>query len=117
MHGATRPDVSRETLAHADSAKRRYVSPARRHRSEATRVALLDEALQLVAQGNFRPTAREIAARARVHPSAVTRHFGSVELLYRIVARERRHDVLAAIGAHEAADLAWLVMVGKPRHP
>lgn len=87
--------VPREALAQS---KRRYYSPARRRRAEATREALLDAAVELIAGGDFRPEASAIAARAKVHPATINRHFSAAHLLFRVVARERTGAVLEALG-------------------
>jgi len=104
--------VSRDTFAKPVCGGRRYVSAYRQYQGELTREALIKAALLIVGRGNFRPDAREIAGLAGVHQSAVNRHFGSVELLYRVLAREHSEAVCqAALGEHPA----WLIMVGKKR--
>ena len=111
-------DVSRETLARPDSG---YTSPYRLAQGERTRQALIGAALDLMAKGDFRPEARAIAARAGVHKSAVTRHFGSRDLLCRIIAREHWAFVADSLGlpmgggVHDRQRLVWLILVGKPR--
>jgi AcrR family transcriptional regulator len=114
--------VSRETLAQPESgASRKYVSFYRLRQGEHTREAILDAALKLIAAGNFRPDAKEIAAVAGCHKSAVTRHFGAVKLLYRVIAREHTAAVAKAAGLFftvdhsDQADVVWLIMVGRPR--
>jgi AcrR family transcriptional regulator len=118
--GARERAVSRETLAQPESAGRKYVSPFRRNQGERTRAALVDATLSFVRQGCFRPEAREIAEVAGCHKSAVTRHFGSLDLLYRVIARGHWSEVLLAAGIDDChdrrhIDLAWLIMVGRPR--
>ncbi len=113
--------VSREALAQPDCAKRRYVSPARTSRGERTRVALIEAVLSFVAVGNFRPSGREIGERAGVHLSNVNRHFGSIELLYRVIAREHAEAVVQAAEGqgvslpYDHSAIAWLIMIGRPR--
>jgi len=122
--------VSRETLAHAGSGRAagasgpRYVSPFRRAQGERTRAAIVAAALGLIAEGNFRPEAREIGRLAGIHRSAVVRHFGSLGLLYRVIAREHAGAVLAALGLEAMADartgalqddLVWIAMTGQRR--
>lgn len=113
--------VSHETMAHGDCAKRRYRSPFRQKQRERTRAALLEAALSFVRRGNFRPMAKEIADKAGAGHGSVNRHFGSVELLYRVIAREHAATVISASGYglcapdYEHRGLAWLIMVGQPR--
>jgi AcrR family transcriptional regulator len=120
--------VSRETLAQSASVKARsYQSPHRQSRSDRTKAAILETALSFVSEGYFRPEAREIAARAaslgkyRFHCSAVTRHFGSLQLLYRVIARQHWVEVIRGagivLGCPNERDLAWLIMVGRKREP
>lgn len=105
-------DVSRDTLAKSDCGGRRYVSAYRQHQGALSREALIRAALLLIGRGNFRPSARAIAGLAGMHQSAVNRHFGSVELLYRVIAREHADAVCeAALGEPQA----WLIMVGRKR--
>ncbi len=114
--------VSRETLAGGASAnRRRYNSPRRTSVAEAKRAALIRAVLILAAEGNFRGTAQQLADLAGVRRQAICRYFGSVELLYRVVARERWGDVfpllpfgLEDLGVPEK-DAVWVVLVGKPR--
>lgn len=122
---ATRPRnddvVPREALAQS---KRRYYSPARRKRAGATREVLLDAAVELIVAGNFRPEASAIAARAKVHPATINRHFLAIHLLYRVIARERTGAVLEALGlfpidvprlAALQTDLVWISLTGRRR--
>jgi AcrR family transcriptional regulator len=113
--------VSHETFAQP---KRRYYSPARRKKAEATREALLDAAVELIAAGDFRPEAAAIAARANVHPATINRHFSAAHLLFRVVARERTGAVLEALGlspvedprqARVQNDLVWIALTGTRR--
>jgi AcrR family transcriptional regulator len=114
--------VSRETLAQTDcETSRRYLSFYRQSKGERTRAAIIGSALKLIAAGNFRPEAKEIAADAGCDNSAVTRHFGAVELLYRVIAREHTAAVAKAAGLFftvdhaDQAGLVWLIMVGRRR--
>lgn len=121
MNAAPSP-VSREALAQP---KRRYSSAARRKKAEATREALLDAAVELIVEtGDFRPEASAIAARAKVHPATINRHFSAAHLLYRVIARERTDAVLEALGlvamddARTQAlqtDLVWIALTGRRR--
>jgi len=112
--------VSHETLAPEAGAKRKYRSPSRLRRREATRQALIDSVLALAARGIFRASAAEIAQAAGVDRRAITTHFGAVELLYRVVARERGASaaVLLPFRPADPADrdrAVWAVLVGRPR--
>lgn len=113
--------VPREALAQP---KRRYFSGARRKKAERTREALLDAAVELIAAGDFRPEASAIAARAKVHPATINRHFSAAHLLFRVVARERTGAVLEALGLVAMddartqalqADLVWIALTGRRR--
>ena len=111
--------ISREILTQPESAEaRKYRSPYRVGQGERTRAAIIAATLKLIERGNFRPEAKEIAVLADIHRSAVTRVFGSVNLLYRVIAREHAVAVMAAVrgpDALEEDDLAWLIMVGRQR--
>lgn len=113
--------VSHEALAQP---KRRYFSGARRKKAAATREALLDAAVELIVAGDFRPEAAAIAARAKVHPATINRHFSAAHLLFRVIARERPGAVLEALGivalddartAALQADLVWIALTGRRR--
>ena len=108
--------VSRETLAQPESGSgAKYVSPYRRAQGARTRGAIIAATLKLIEGGNFRPEAKDIAALAGIHRSAVTRIFGSVDLLYRVIAREHAQVVMGAVrpaDVLEEPELAWLIMVG-----
>src|SRR5580698_5644369 len=53
----------------------------RRARGERTRIRVLDALLELVEEGNMRPTAQEVAERADVALRTVYHHFEDVEAL------------------------------------
>lgn len=112
--------VPQETLA--ERPRRQYHSPARRHRAERSRQALIEAALGFVRAGNFRPESVEIARKAGCSPSAIIRHFGAIDLLYRCLAREHAPVVVTAAGIEPSdvdmpavRDLAWVIMVGRLR--
>ena len=118
--------VSREALAKPASDEcRRYHSPFRRRQAEATRTALMKAALALIAKGNFRPTAQEIARSASgMHKSAVVRYFGGAAELHAIIAQDHPDAVLRALGIEPLDDAAaialqlnivWVVMTGRRR--
>jgi len=117
-------NASRETLAHGDGAKgHRYTSPFRKGQGDATRKAIIDATLKFVAEGRFRPEAREIGRAAGCDPSAITRHFGSLDLLCRVIAREHAGAVVQAAGLgwnlpdEQNAAAAWVIMTGTVRAP
>ena len=114
--------VSQETSA--QTPKRRYRSPFREALAERTRARLIDAVITLGAQGRWRASAAEIATVACVHPTAISRHFGAVPLLYRVVARERWHQVFPSLPFAAAIErplprgrrmAVWAVLVGEPR--
>lgn len=114
--------VSRETSSPDEGGHcRRYRCPRFEARRAEVRKALIDAVIALAAEGDFRAEAAEIAKRAGVSRRQIVHHFGSVVLLYRVVARERWYEVhqMAGIPAGGTADsvraLVWMVLVGKPK--
>jgi AcrR family transcriptional regulator len=65
------------------------VTDGRSARSQRTRTAVVDALLALLREGNLRPTAREIAARAEVSLRSVYVHFDDLEDLFLAVARRQ----------------------------
>jgi TetR/AcrR family transcriptional regulator of autoinduction and epiphytic fitness len=65
------------------------VTDGRVSRAERTRTAVVDALLELIDEGNLRPTAREVADRAGVSLRSVYVHFDDVESLF--VAASARH--------------------------
>lgn len=59
-------------------------------RANRTRDSVVDALLELIDEGNLRPTAREIAARAHVSLRSVYVHFDDVDALFHAAAI--RHD-------------------------
>lgn len=57
-------------------------SDGRRQRGERNREAVIDAILDLITEGNERPTTTEIAERSGVSVRSVFRHFDDVESLY-----------------------------------
>lgn len=115
-------NASRETLAQSTSGKgQKYVSPFRKGQGEETSQAIVAATLKFIAAGRFRPEAREIGRAAGCDPSAITRHFGSLDLLYRVIARERWMDVIEAaqisLPCPNQRHIAWLIMVGERKQP
>lgn len=114
--------VSRETLPQSNCG--RVLHPERDgrvRRREETEQALIKAALDLMAQGNFRPSGKEISLRAGLHSSAVCRVFRSVELLMRVIARKHWQELAwllpfeIAPPASNGRDAVWAVLVGKSR--
>lgn len=111
--------VSHETSA-APDAKRRYRSPALTAKAARTKQRLIDAALAFIAKGNFRPTVLEITQAAGTHGGAVTYHFGGLELMMRVIAREHLDEIKLPFADgfmldHEFRDAVWVVLVGRPR--
>jgi AcrR family transcriptional regulator len=71
------------TIAASASAR---ATDGRTARSAKTRDAIADALLDLLTEGNLRPTAREIAARAGVSLRSVYVHFDDLEDLYCVAA-------------------------------
>lgn len=117
--------VPHETLAQPEIGRRGYFSPVRTTQGDRTRAALMAAMLASIGAGRFRPEARDLAQVAGVHKSAVTRHYGALHLLYRVIAREHADTVVEAMKRHgrlagpvdpvDVKPLAWLVMVGEPK--
>jgi TetR/AcrR family transcriptional regulator, regulator of autoinduction and epiphytic fitness len=72
------------------------VADGRAARGAATRDAIADALLDLLAAGNLRPTAREIASRACVSLRSVYVHFDDLEDLFCVAAR-RQFDRVAPL--------------------
>lgn len=62
------------------------VTDRRIERANRTRDNIVDALLELIDDGNFRPTAREIAARANVSLRSLYVHFDDVEALFHAAA-------------------------------
>ncbi|MGH9211069.1 MAG: TetR/AcrR family transcriptional regulator [Acidimicrobiales bacterium] len=63
-----------------------HVTDRRIERANRTRDSIVDALLALIEDGNFRPTAREIAARAGVSLRSLYVHFDDVEALFHAAA-------------------------------
>jgi TetR/AcrR family transcriptional regulator, regulator of autoinduction and epiphytic fitness len=72
------------------------VSDGRSARSQRTRNAVVDALLDLNREGNLRPTAREIAARAGVSLRSVYVHFDDLEDLF-LAAAKRHVELLSGM--------------------
>jgi TetR/AcrR family transcriptional regulator, regulator of autoinduction and epiphytic fitness len=66
-------------------------------RAERTRKALVEALLALLDEGQPRPTAAEIAARAGVSERSVFQHFPDREALFEAVAREQYQRVVPTL--------------------
>src|SRR5213595_667490 len=73
------------TSYHADMNTARAVD-GRTARARRTRAAVVDALLQLIDEGDLRPTAPRIAERAKVSVRSVFQHFDDLEGLYAAVA-------------------------------
>jgi len=72
-------------------------------RAERTRKALVDALLALLDEGELRPTAAEIAARAGVSERSVFQHFRDREALLEAVAREQYERVVPTLHPVDAS--------------
>jgi AcrR family transcriptional regulator len=66
-------------------------------RGERTRVAVVDALLALIGEGDLRPTAPAIAARAGVSLRTVFHHFEDLEALYATAAERQIQRVVALV--------------------
>jgi AcrR family transcriptional regulator len=82
------------------------VVDGRAARKAATRAAIADALLDLITEGNLRPTAREIAARAGISLRSVYHHFDDLEDLFCVAARRQFDRIAPLLGpAIEDGDL------------
>src|ERR1043165_6133853 len=65
-------------------------------RAQRTRAAVVDALLQLINEGDLRPTAPRIAERAKVSLRSVFQHFTDLEALY-AAATTREIDIIAGL--------------------
>src|SRR5438034_7102235 len=72
------------------------VTDGRTARAQRTRDAVVDSLLELVREGELRPTAPRIAERAGVSLRSVFQHFSDLEALY-AVAAERQLVMIAGL--------------------
>lgn len=72
------------------------IADGRSARKAATRDSIADALLDLITEGNLRPTAREIAARAGISLRSVYVHFEDLEDLFCVAAR-RNFDRIAPV--------------------
>jgi|ETNmetMinimDraft_26_1059896.scaffolds.fasta_scaffold74221_2 AcrR family transcriptional regulator len=77
----------------SDSASE-LASDGRLRRSERSREAIVTAILELVGQGDLRPTAERVAERAGVGIRTVFRHFSDMESLYSAMAERLRAEAL-----------------------
>lgn len=117
--------VSRETLEQQHSPfgrVRNRATDARTRRGDARRALIVQAVLTSARDGNFRPGLVELRQRTGIPKTSIVRLFGSLDLLYRVVARRHIPEILQAAGCdavrvdpNAGQRLAWLIMVGKPR--
>jgi TetR/AcrR family transcriptional regulator, regulator of autoinduction and epiphytic fitness len=74
------------------------VTDRRAARANRTRDSVVDALLELIDEGNMRPTAREIAARARVSLRSVYVHFDDVDALFHAAAMRHGERMEAVRG-------------------
>jgi AcrR family transcriptional regulator len=74
------------------------VVDGRAARKAATRAAIADALLDLVSEGQLRPTAREIAARAGISLRSVYHHFDDLEDLFCVAARREFDRIGPTLG-------------------
>jgi AcrR family transcriptional regulator len=67
-------------------------------RAERTRASLAQAYLDLVTEGNPRPTAEQIAARAKVSPRSVFKHFPDREDLFQAASEVQEERVREVVG-------------------
>ncbi|MCW5737342.1 MAG: hypothetical protein KIS73_24665 [Enhydrobacter sp.] len=114
--------VSHETVEQRRSPCGRVrdrATDARTRRGDARRALIVQAVLASAREGNFRPGLVELHARTGIAKTSIVKLFGSLDLLYRVVAREHARAVVDAAGGaagfFAAERFAWLVMVGKRR--
>jgi AcrR family transcriptional regulator len=78
-------------------------SDGRTERAERTRRALVDALLALLDEGDLRPTAERIAARAGVCERSVFQHFPDREQLFEAVARQQYERVVRTLEPVDAS--------------
>src|SRR5213595_516247 len=90
------------TSYHADMNTARAVD-GRTARAQRTRAAVVDALLQLINEGDLRPTAPRIAERAKVSLRSVFQHFTDLEALY-AAATSREIEIIAGMVEPVAAE-------------
>lgn len=112
-----------------DRRPRRYRSPARTAKAMATRKAVIEAALDFMAEGHFRVPSGLITERAGVHRGTINYYWGHETLFYRALAREHWERVAECLpfaattpergicdfGGQYAKAAVWAVLVGEPR--
>jgi TetR/AcrR family transcriptional regulator, regulator of autoinduction and epiphytic fitness len=78
-------------------------SDGRTMRAERTRQALVDALLALLDEGEMRPTAERIAARAGVSERSLFQHFPDREQLFEAVARQQYERVVPTLRPVDAS--------------
>jgi len=73
-------------------------------RSIRTRAAIIDAWLELMAEGDLAPTAKEVADRARIGLRTVFQHFSDMNVLQRAAGEEQLARLLPT-AVHVSADL------------
>ena len=73
------------------------ISDGRRLRSAKTRAAIVDATLEILREGNYRPSAEEIGLRAGVSYRAIFHHFSNMESIYQLLAEATFKEGFAAL--------------------
>jgi AcrR family transcriptional regulator len=111
----TRPKHSPVGAAHAEG----EASDGRRARGERTRLRVLDALLALVEEGQLRPTAQEVAARAGVALRTVYHHFEDVEALRRTaldLQMSRHREMLIEVDGDQPLERRIDIVTRQLRH-
>ena len=119
-------NVSRETKPDSESVDgrtcpRRGPTPYdhRVRRGAATREAIEGAVLRLIERGIYRPTLDEVVTASELKRPAILYHYGSIEILLQVVARDHHrcvYELLRQQRQDERSDaevVAWALLVGR----
>jgi TetR/AcrR family transcriptional regulator, regulator of autoinduction and epiphytic fitness len=82
-----------------EAARAELARDGRNVRAERTRTAVVEALLELLDEGDLRPTAERIAARAGVAERTVFQHFGDREALFEAAAQRQYERVVPTLEA------------------
>lgn len=111
-------DASRETSPTRTFGLRHSIDAAATPKGARARAELIDACLALVAEGNLRPTPREVARKAQRGASHVHTHFDCIHMLHRATVRARGPQLAEALRLpstlteDERERLVWLIVAG-----
>jgi len=116
-------DASRETSPTRTFGLRHSINAAPTPKGARARAELIDAALALVAEGNLRPSAKDVARRAKRWPQHIQAHFDCLHMLHRATVRARLPELVAALRLPatltdaDCERLVWLIVAGveKPK--